>query len=177
MHLRKAVLGFIAELDIKELPLFYALLLKPLQIISHGNNVIDEWLRISSECSVVEFDSSSILKQFTVANIRALPWKKIYGFLYVVEDIFQVFDIFHIKPFLDLLMGCVVRMLTSFSSSLLCAKSGISQVENDCVLDASEEVSEAETQSTVSYRYLCSALIQKVIMLQERMNSDYICPC
>ncbi|WOG89602.1 hypothetical protein DCAR_0208840 [Daucus carota subsp. sativus] len=150
MHLRKAVLGFIAELDIKELPLFYALLLKPLQIISHGNNVIDEWLRISSECSVVEFDSSSILKQFTVANIRALPWKKIYGFLYVVEDIFQVFDIFHIKPFLDLLMGCVVRMLTSFSSSLLCAKSGISQVENDCVLDASEEVSEAETQSTTS---------------------------
>lgn len=153
MHQRKAVLGFIAELDINELPLFYALLLNPLTTISHRVNVIDEWLQISPKCTSDEFNSSTILEQFTVDNIRALPLKKVFGFLHVVEDVFGVFDILHIKPYLNLLMGCVVRMLTSCSSSLLCTKSGPSQVEKECVLlDESEKVSGAEIKSIVSYR-------------------------
>lgn len=158
MHQRKAVLGFIAELDINELPLFYALLLSPLQTSSHGVNVINEWLQDSPKCSSDEFNSSSILKQFTVDNIRALPWKKIIGFLHVVEDVLGVFDISRLQPFLNLLMGCVVRMLASCSSSLLCTKSGL--VKNECVLDTSEKISGAEINSTVSYTYLlCSILV------------------
>lgn len=171
MHQRKAVLGFIAELDINELPLFYALLLNPLQTISDRVNVIDEWLQISPECISDELNSSTILKQFTVDNIRALPLKKIYGFLHVVEDVLGVFDILHIKPFLNLLMGCVVRMLTSCSSSLFCTKSGLSQVENECVLDESEKVSGAEIKSMTtrdieqlkSLRSLCLKILSFVL--------------
>ncbi|KAK1375649.1 DRIM domain-containing protein [Heracleum sosnowskyi] len=150
IHQRKAVLGFIAELDINELPLFYALLLNPLQTISHRVNVIDEWVQISPECTRDEFNSSTLLKQFTVDNIRALPLKKIFGFLHVVEDVLGVFDIMHVKPFLNLLMGCVVRVLTSCSSSLFCTKSGPSLVENESVLDESEKVSGAEIKSMTS---------------------------
>lgn len=152
MHQRKAVLGFIAELDINELPLFYALLLNPLTTTSHRANVIDEWLQLSPKYSSDDFNSSTILQQFTVDNIRALPMKKVYGFLHVVEDVLGVFDILHIKPFLNLLMGCVVRILTSCSSSLFCTKSGPSQVENESILlDKSDKVS-VEIKSMVSCR-------------------------
>jgi U3 small nucleolar RNA-associated protein 20 len=38
--------------------------------------------------------------------------------LHVIEDIVGVFDELHIRPFLDLLVGCVVRVLESCTSSL-----------------------------------------------------------
>jgi U3 small nucleolar RNA-associated protein 20 len=38
--------------------------------------------------------------------------------LHVIEDIVGVFDELHIRPFLDLMVGCVVRVLESCTSSL-----------------------------------------------------------
>lgn len=65
-----------------------------------------------------EFQASSLLEYFTLDNIATLSWKKKYGFLHVIEDIVGVFDELHIRPFLDLLVGCVVRLLESCTLSL-----------------------------------------------------------
>ncbi|OMO92169.1 Down-regulated-in-metastasis protein [Corchorus capsularis] len=118
VHLRKAVLGFIAQLDVHELPLFFALLLKPLQITSKDDLCASNLYQNLPISSIEEFHALNYLKYFTLENITALSWKKKYGFLHVVEDVLGVFDEFHVKPFLDLLMGCVVRVLASCSSSI-----------------------------------------------------------
>ncbi|CAK7328417.1 unnamed protein product [Dovyalis caffra] len=61
----------------------------------------------------------------------ALSWKQRSGFLHVVEDILGVFDESRIIPFLDLLMGCVVRLLGSCTSSLDAEKDAGSSVVED----------------------------------------------
>ncbi|XP_058180952.1 uncharacterized protein LOC131299427 isoform X1 [Rhododendron vialii] len=119
VHHRKAVLGFVAQLDVDELRLFFALLIKPLLSISQGldgNHGMSKWFWSSPEQSKDEFDSFMFLKYFTVDNIMALSWKKRYAFLHVIEDILGVFDELHVKPYLDLLMGCVVGILRSCTS-------------------------------------------------------------
>ncbi|MBA0870529.1 hypothetical protein Goshw_013714, partial [Gossypium schwendimanii] len=118
VHLRKAVLGFIAQLDSNELHLFFALLLKPLQIIPNEDGYASNLF----SNPIDEFHSLNFLKYFTVENITALSWKKRYGFLHVIEDVMGVFDEFRVRPFLDLLMGCVVRVLASCSSNIDTAK-------------------------------------------------------
>ncbi|XP_022722560.1 small subunit processome component 20 homolog isoform X3 [Durio zibethinus] len=118
VYLRKAVLGFTAQLDAHELPLFFALLLKPLQIISNEDDCASNLYRNSSNISTDELHSLNYLNYFTVENITAVSWKKKYGFLHVIEDVIGVFDEFHVRPFLDLLMGCVVRVLASCSLSI-----------------------------------------------------------
>ncbi|XVF65313.1 hypothetical protein PTKIN_Ptkin09bG0238000 [Pterospermum kingtungense] len=130
VHLRKAVLGFIAQLDAHELPLFFALLLKPLQIISNEDDCASN-LYQKPNISVDEFHSLKYLKYFTVENITALSWKKKYGFLHVIDDVIGVFDEFHVGPFLNLLMGCVVRVLASCSSSIEIARVAKSSSVND----------------------------------------------
>ncbi|KAI3808247.1 hypothetical protein L1987_24196 [Smallanthus sonchifolius] len=59
MHHRKAVIGFLAELDINELPLFFASLIKPLQIGSSGFGA--------------DFGSSAVLRYFTMDNASLAP--------------------------------------------------------------------------------------------------------
>ncbi|GAV59009.1 LOW QUALITY PROTEIN: DRIM domain-containing protein, partial [Cephalotus follicularis] len=121
---RKAVLGFIAQLDVEELPLFFAMLIKPLQTVGTPN------LYWTIPSSVDEFQASTFLKYFTVENIIALSWKKRYGILHVIEDVIGVFDEYHARPFLDLLMGLVVRVLVSCSLSIGIAK-GIGPIPAD----------------------------------------------
>lgn len=116
MHHRKAIIAFLAELDINELPLFFALLIKPLQIGSTGVDDVSE-LIWSSPKTPASFDSSAVLRHFTMDNIKSLSSKKIYGFLHVTEDILGVFDETRIKPVLDTLMGSIVRILASCASS------------------------------------------------------------
>ncbi|XP_062109162.1 uncharacterized protein LOC133819824 isoform X2 [Humulus lupulus] len=122
VNYRKAVLGFLAQLDVDELPLFYALLMKPLQIVQVGSDGTSDWFWTSSGSSKDRFQASNFLKYFTVDNITALSWKKRNGFLHVIEDVVGVFDELRIKPFLDFLMGCVVRILESCTCSLDAAK-------------------------------------------------------
>ncbi|KAE9587003.1 hypothetical protein Lalb_Chr23g0269101 [Lupinus albus] len=114
---RRAILSFIAGLDVNELPLFFALLIKPLQIMKETDGTTDLFWALPSG-PISEFQASSLLECFTLDNIASLSWKKKYGFLHVVEEIVGVFDEQHVRPFLDLLVGCVVRMLESCSSSL-----------------------------------------------------------
>jgi U3 small nucleolar RNA-associated protein 20 len=110
-------LSFIAGLDITELPLFFALLIKPLQIVEKTDGPANLFWTLPISCSS-EFQASSLLEYFTLDNIASLSWKKKYGFLHVIEDIVGVFDELHIRPFLDLLVGCVVRVLESCTSIL-----------------------------------------------------------
>ncbi|CAL0327253.1 unnamed protein product [Lupinus luteus] len=114
---RRAILSFIAGLDVNELPLFFALLIKPLQIVKETDGTTNLFWALPRG-SINEFQASSLLECFTLDNIETLSWKKKYGFLHVVEEIVGVFDEQHVRPFLDLLVGCVVRLLESCSSSL-----------------------------------------------------------
>ncbi|KAL2332603.1 hypothetical protein Fmac_013816 [Flemingia macrophylla] len=114
---RKAILSFIAGLDVVELPLFFALLIKPLQIVKKTDGPANMFWTLPRG-SIDEFQAAALLEYFTLDNIANLSMKKKYGFLHVIEDIVRVFDELHIKPFLDLLVGCVVRLLESCTSSL-----------------------------------------------------------
>lgn len=118
VHHRKAILGFLAQLDAEELPLFFALLIKPLVSPSQGAAAKSSWPWTTPETLKHGFDSFSVLEHFSRDCINAISWKKRYGFLHVIEDIVAVFDEVHISPFLDLLMGCIVRLLDSCTSTL-----------------------------------------------------------
>ncbi|KAF8392350.1 hypothetical protein HHK36_022692 [Tetracentron sinense] len=120
---RKAVLCFLAQLDVDELPLFFALLIKPLQPISNGSGGFDSLFWSLCGNFNNEFQASSVLKYFTMDNITTLSWKKKNGFLHVIEDILGVFDELRVRPFLNLIMGCVVRILESCTLRLDSAKS------------------------------------------------------
>ncbi|KAL9251872.1 Small subunit processome component 20-like protein [Drosera capensis] len=120
---RKAVLGFIGQLDVAELPLFFILLVKPLQWFEKSSYTAAQWLWASPESGAFEVQAVDFLKFFTMENILTLPWKKICGFLHVVEDILAVFSEHHVRSFLDFLSGCVVRILGSCSCGLLYIRS------------------------------------------------------
>ncbi|KAL3835007.1 hypothetical protein ACJIZ3_009743 [Penstemon smallii] len=149
---RRAVLGFLAQLDIDELPLFFGLLTKPLLSSPQGNDETSQRLWTSSESLKDKVDTFNVLKLFTIETIKALSWKKRYGFLHVVEDILSVFDESHLNPFLDLLTNCVVRILASCTSSLGDTKSSrSSSVQNfsSIDLDATECVKDVEDDEEV----------------------------
>lgn len=112
-----------------------------------------------------EFDTSSVLRHFTMDAIKALSWKKRYGFLHVLEDIIAVFDESRVNPFLDLLAGYIVRILASCTSSLESAKSTGSFV-NNCPSfdnDMAEHVDEAEDLIQVTLKSPPFLINEKII--------------
>ncbi|KAL2923314.1 Small subunit processome component 20-like protein [Bienertia sinuspersici] len=115
---RKAVLGFIAQLSVAELPLFFQLLMKSLQINDSSYDETERCPWVSEETNMDDVELSSLLNLFTMERILAIPWKKRFGFLHVVEEILKVFDASRVSPFLDLLLGCVVLVLESCASSI-----------------------------------------------------------
>ncbi|XP_073273960.1 uncharacterized protein [Primulina huaijiensis] len=143
---RRAVLGFLAELDVDELPLFFWLLIKPLVSIHQGEYEMSKSFWSLSGSPRDEVYISNVMKHFTTNSISTLSWKKKFGFLHVVEEILEVFDVPHLNPFLDLLANCVVRILASCTSTLGHTKSGGSvSVRNSCSFEAdTAENSEAK---------------------------------
>ncbi|XP_074320646.1 uncharacterized protein LOC141657349 isoform X2 [Silene latifolia] len=133
VHNRKAVLGFIAQLTVHELPLFFSLLMESLQITKPESEDRANYFGGSGERSMDEFQAY-FLDLFTMENILAIPWKKRYGFLHVVEEILLIFDATQVQPCLRLLMGCVVRLLESCASSLY-TKSNGTQAEDHSLVD------------------------------------------
>lgn len=130
MHHRRAILSFVAQLDSAELPLFFALLIKPLQVVSDESSEITNQYWSSGSISMDDFVTLDFLKYFTVDNMATICWKKIHGFLHVVEDVLGTFDKFHLGSFLNLLMGIVVRILGCCTFSLDGAK-GIQSSSED----------------------------------------------
>nr|XP_043629943.1 small subunit processome component 20 homolog [Erigeron canadensis] len=174
VHHRKAVIGFLAELDINELPLFFALLTKPLYTGSLRHDDMDELLW-SSPKAPASLNFSRVLRHFTSYNIKSLSSKKIYGFLHVTEEILGVFDVSRIEPVLDTLMAIVVRILVS------CAPS-IDNLENEpsqAVSRSNKEDDGTEKQAMTSFgpkqfkdlRSLCLKIVSFVLCKFE--NHDF----
>ncbi|EFH69737.1 predicted protein [Arabidopsis lyrata subsp. lyrata] len=109
---RKAILRFISQLDVNELSLFFALLIKPLNIIPEEAM---DLFSSSGKSSVDCFQKLNFLKYLTLDTISTLSRKQKSGFLSVIQQIFEVFHESHVRPFLDFLMGCVVRLLAGTS--------------------------------------------------------------
>ncbi|KAM7259266.1 hypothetical protein ACFE04_015007 [Oxalis oulophora] len=170
IHHRKAVLGFITQLDVDELPIFFTLLIKPLLIS------LEEVDQAPNCSSMLDFEASSLLKYFSDKTITALSWKKKFGFLHVIADIIGVFDEFHIRPFLDLLNGCVVRILANCGSSLEIAK-GLESSSIDPNIDEDREVKDhaltKQTNSSMKHFKELRSLCLKVISLILSKYEDY----
>lgn len=110
---RRALLGFLAQLDVSELHLFFSLLLKPLLLNSlstdmHTSDLDNHHLKFADSCQPSILTKSSI--SMPLAN---LSWKKQYGFLHALEDILRTFDELHVRPFLNPLMKVVAQILES----------------------------------------------------------------
>lgn len=145
MYHRKAVLGSIAQLDVNELPLFFALLVKPFQVIAMGSDGTQNWFVYSASSSMDDFLAFNFLKYFTADNIAALSWKKRSGYLHVIEDILVTFDEYNISPFLQLLMGSVIRILAFCTCQLDRRKS-----KNPSSLNGSTNLNQAWNEDTGS---------------------------
>ncbi|KAA0033350.1 U3 small nucleolar RNA-associated protein 20 [Cucumis melo var. makuwa] len=182
VNLRKAVLQFIAQLDTVELPLFFALLLKPLNIIPREADASANWF---SNLHLVSMKASAtnILKYFSTESIVALSWKKKYGFMHVVEEILAVFDEMLISPFLNVILGCVVRILASCTSSLLAARkneaslSEIGKTYNKNSLDMNKEAALPGLTCTAvkqhkDLRSLCLRVISFVLYKYEDFDFE-----
>ncbi|CAH8355708.1 unnamed protein product [Eruca vesicaria subsp. sativa] len=109
---RKAVLRFIAERDVNDLALFFLLLIKPLNIISEETM---DLFWSSGKTSLDYFQNSNLLKDFTGDTISTLSRNQKSGFLHVIQDILVVFDELRVRPFIDFLMGCVVRLMVNYA--------------------------------------------------------------
>ncbi|CAN0891198.1 Small subunit processome component 20 homolog [Linum grandiflorum] len=162
LRLRKEVLRFIAQLDINEISLFYALLVKPLDILPRGDDdSVLFWT--APENSMYAFEPSNIIKYFTHENIMALSWDKRYGFFHVIEDILEVFDEMRIRPFLNLLMGCVVRLLVSCSLCLRSAKGAVEEYRSEGGAAVDETRMGSTAKEFKHLRSLCLKLISGVL--------------
>ncbi|KAL9232759.1 hypothetical protein vseg_007829 [Gypsophila vaccaria] len=173
---RKAVLGFIAQLTVDELPLFFSLLMRSLQITKPGSGHMAISMWGSEEGNLGEVQPSNFLNLFTMENILAIPWKKRTGFLHVVEEILRIFDSTHIKPFLILLMGCVVRMLESCAESLYNKSSWQSiQGEDHSVanLPKSEDDNDKEVNDAARHFKDMRSLCLKIICFGLNKYEDY----
>ncbi|XP_020586518.1 small subunit processome component 20 homolog [Phalaenopsis equestris] len=107
MNIRRAILCFLAQLEVNDLHLFFFLLLKPLLSKHHGTNalVAGQWKSLAFNCLIFQ----------PVADISL---KKKYGFLYVLEDVLKTFDDLHIMPFLSPLMTFVALILENCMSNI-----------------------------------------------------------
>ncbi|KAF8097526.1 hypothetical protein N665_0286s0035 [Sinapis alba] len=108
---RKAVLRFIAERDVNDLAVFFVLLIKPLNIVSE--ETMDLFWN-SGKTSLDYFQKANFLKDFTGDTISTLSRNQKSGFLHVIQDILEVFDELRVRPFIDFLMGCVVRLMVNY---------------------------------------------------------------
>ncbi|KAG5588462.1 hypothetical protein H5410_048896 [Solanum commersonii] len=168
VHHRKAILGFLAQLDVEELPLFFALLIKPLVSASQGAAAKSAWPWTTPGVLQHGLDSFSVLEHFSRDCINVISWKKRYGFLHVIEDIVAVFDEVHISPFLDLLMGCIVRLLDSCTSTLEGTQNDgtladhAHQVEDKIVVMSSSATNMAAKQCK-DLRSLCLKIISFIL--------------
>ncbi|XP_023633717.1 U3 small nucleolar RNA-associated protein 20 isoform X2 [Capsella rubella] len=163
---RKAVLCFLSQLDVNELALFFALLIKPLNIISE--ETMDSFWS-SGKSSMDYFHNSNFLKYFTVDTISKLSRNQKSGFLHVIQHILEVFDEFRVRPFLDFLMGCVVRLLVNYAPNNDAERNIDSLAANPSTSDDKENASINHDQAVAALkqfkelRSLCLKIIAHVL--------------
>ncbi|CAH2033822.1 unnamed protein product, partial [Thlaspi arvense] len=151
---REAVLVVISQLDVNELALFFALLMKPLNIISEETT---DLFWSSGKCSLEYFQKSNFLKYFNVDTLSTLSWKMKSGFLHVIQHVLEVFDVFHVRPFLDFLMGCVVRLLVNYAPN----------IDEESTIDKESVSTKADLKQFKELRSLCLKIIAHVLKKYE----------
>ena len=96
---RRAILYFLTQLEVDELPLFFSLIMKPL---FSSDQHFDQFISLPL---------NFLRSEFLSTIIAGLSLKKKFSFLHVVEDILRCFDESHVKPFLDLLLAVSIKIL------------------------------------------------------------------
>ncbi|CAN1813709.1 U3 small nucleolar RNA-associated protein 20 [Linum perenne] len=159
---RKKVLRFIAQLEINEISLFYVLLVKSLDILPRQDGDSNLFWT-SPENYMDDFEPSNILKFFMHESIMDLSWDKQSSFVHVIEDILEVFDELRIRPFLNLLMGCVVRLLLSCSLCLGATKGAVEEFQCEGGAAVDETLIGTSAKEFKQLRSLCLKLISGVL--------------
>lgn len=141
MNIRRAILCFLAQLEVDDLHLFFSLLLKPLLSNHHGH--------YDGICSrfAGQWQPLTLLNCSISQAIENISLKKKYGFLFVLEDILKTFDESHIRPFLSPLMTFVALILENCMSNI---KAEVSR--KNCALENGvNEVLEVDNAKTLAH--------------------------
>ncbi|CAN7082081.1 unnamed protein product [Brassica oleracea var. botrytis] len=163
---RKAVLRFIAERDVDDLALFFVLLIKPLNIISEETM---DLFWSSGKASLDYFQKADFLKDFTGDTISTLSKNQKSGFLHVIQDILEVFDELRVRPFIDFLMGCVVRLMVNYEERNIASLTPRNDTAASSTPDNKENVSVHQDQAGTALkqfkelRSLCLKIIAHVL--------------
>ncbi|KAF2534002.1 hypothetical protein F2Q70_00033353 [Brassica cretica] len=163
---RKAVLRFIAERDVDDLALFFVLLIKPLNIIAEETMGLF-WS--SGKASLDYFQKADFLKDFTGDTISTLSKNQKSGFLHVIQDILEVFDELRVRPFIDFLMGCVVRLMVNYEERNIASLTPRNDTAASSTPDNKENVSVHQDQAGTALkqfkelRSLCLKIIAHVL--------------
>nr|VDD40731.1 unnamed protein product [Brassica oleracea] len=163
---RKAVLRFIAERDVDDLALFFVLLIKPLNIISEETM---DLFWSSGKASLGYFQKADFLKDFTGDTISTLSKNQKSGFLHVIQDILEVFDELRVRPFIDFLMGCVVRLMVNYEERNIASLTPRNDTAASSTPDNKENVSVHQDQAGTALkqfkelRSLCLKIIAHVL--------------
>ncbi|CAH9107367.1 unnamed protein product [Cuscuta epithymum] len=162
VNLRKAILGFLAQLDVEELPLFFSLLVKSLvgKEAGFAGNIESIWNAPQSLND--EYSSFGVFKHFVSINTNKNYLKKIKSFLHVIEETVAVFDETRISPFLNLLLVCVSCFLEICTSTLDNADSSLIVVNHSDAVD-SEAMTQTSIEKSKELRSACLRIISFIL--------------
>lgn len=143
------MLNFIAQLEVSELPQFFAALMKPLICMPAEDPDDASWFWGYLNSPFADNPAIPFFKYFTREHLMGLSWKKKSGFLHVTKDIIEVFDETRIRPFLELLMGCIVRLLDWCTENINNAKSSeFASVDRSIVNHSKAKINQSGANQT-----------------------------
>ncbi|KAL0660116.1 hypothetical protein Bca4012_080701 [Brassica carinata] len=139
---------------------------KPLNIISEETM---DLFWSSGKASLDYFQKADFLKDFTGDTISTLSKNQKSGFLHVIQDILEVFDELRVRPFIDFLMGCVVRLMVNYEERNIASLTPRNDTAASSTPDNKENVSVHQDQAGTALkqfkelRSLCLKIIAHVL--------------
>ncbi|KAI5069079.1 hypothetical protein GOP47_0015380 [Adiantum capillus-veneris] len=108
---RKVVLAFLASLDVRELSLFFVLILKPLESAFTEDGMVCNQEDHAWELAVKQGLQHNFIGWVDIEGTAKLSHKKKIGFLHMLKDILETFDKDHIVPYLHACLSFTFRIL------------------------------------------------------------------
>ncbi|KAH9312457.1 hypothetical protein KI387_027492, partial [Taxus chinensis] len=128
---RKAVLCFLAHLEVNELALFFTLLLKSFQsaFIEEHSSICGS--KYSWENAIGQGATWDFVQWISTERVAAVPYKNKSGFLHVVKDVLETFSEEQVIPYLIPLLAFILRILESCAQNLEHQKENVFSCNNE----------------------------------------------
>ncbi|XP_057867600.2 uncharacterized protein LOC131074886 isoform X2 [Cryptomeria japonica] len=115
---RKAVLCFLANLEVNELALFFSLLVKSFQSAFMKEHVSIYGSKYSWEVAIEQGATWDFVQWISTESVASIPYKNKSGFLHVVKDVLETFSEEQVTPYLVPLLALILHILQSCAQSL-----------------------------------------------------------